>query len=334
VAYSAKQNATNTDFIGTSCIYVVPLVGDEVLVFSGGYGDTWYLPGGAFFDADYDANNVFEAIVACMGRDPELTKIRFVAPHGHPDHVTVAFIRALERTGMSVVEIAYHEGDRAWIEQLPWLDHHPSAFRVLESAPCNREILSYESPLGKVWFSHRPGHTPGSIDMVLDLFGDEDNRVLVRGSADGGCSPPSGVFLDLNAHGTAQVRGRRRAQAQVIEDRGINSPFLRSVTLPRLGATWVAELDATDHPGATKAFVLGTDCRFDPGVLSVYGEVLVNPRGRTIFQRTTAMVLDKESMAFPIPQDAALMGKVVFVQASLLGDGARLSNGLRLVIGF
>src|SRR5262245_17506658 len=81
-AYSAKQNEDNTAFIGTSCMYVLPLLDDEVLVFGGGYGDTFYLPGGAFFDADFDAGHVREAIVSCMGRDPLKTKIRFVAPHG------------------------------------------------------------------------------------------------------------------------------------------------------------------------------------------------------------------------------------------------------------
>ena len=54
VAYSAKQNETNTEIAGTSCMYVLPLVGDEVLVFGGGYGDTYTIPGGAFYDADYD----------------------------------------------------------------------------------------------------------------------------------------------------------------------------------------------------------------------------------------------------------------------------------------
>src|SRR5262245_23374143 len=74
VAYSAKQNPDNTDFIGTSCMYVIPLLGDEVLVFGGGYGDTWYLPGGAFFDADHDVSHIREAIVGCMGRNPLQTK--------------------------------------------------------------------------------------------------------------------------------------------------------------------------------------------------------------------------------------------------------------------
>jgi hypothetical protein len=47
VAYSAKQNDTNTDFSSTSCMYVLPRRGNEVLIFGGGFGDTWYVPGGA-----------------------------------------------------------------------------------------------------------------------------------------------------------------------------------------------------------------------------------------------------------------------------------------------
>ena len=137
MAYSAKQNDTNTDFVGTACMYVLPLDNDEVLIFGGGFGDTWYLPGGAFFDADYDVAMIKEAIVACMGRDPANTHVRFLAPHGHPDHITVAFIRALERAGLALSEIAYHEGDRAWIEQLPWLAHHAALFHVLPDMGCN-----------------------------------------------------------------------------------------------------------------------------------------------------------------------------------------------------
>lgn len=222
VAYSAKQNESNTDFVSTSCMYVLPLYGDEVLIFGGGFGDTGNIVGGAFFDADYDVAMIKEAIVHCMGRELAKTRIRFVAPHGHPDHITVAFIRALERAGFTMSEIAYHAGDRDWIEGLPWLAHHPALFRVLTGTACNQPILSYDSPLGSIWFTPRPGHTPGSIDLVLDVLGDPADRVLILGSATGGCAPAEGVRMTLPAHGTVIIGGPRKAEAEVLLGQGLN----------------------------------------------------------------------------------------------------------------
>jgi hypothetical protein len=337
VAYSAKQNETNTGFTSTSCMYVLPLVGDEVLVFGGGFGDTWYVPGGAWFDADYDAAMIKQIIGGCMGRDPLATRVRFVGPHGHPDHITVAFVKALERAGLSVVEIAYHEGDRDWIEQLPWLAHHPALFHVLPGTPCGTSIpgISFASSLGRVWFLHRPGHTPGSIDLVLDVRGDIQDRVLILGSAPGGCTPPSGVSLTLAAHGTAMVGGPRRALSELLTGKGINRTCLTSVTPPRLGASWVIELDVSTHPRAELVYLFGTDCKLDPGELTPYGELLVDPLGRKRLSLTRPVYsLDKEYIGMDIPRDASLMGRETYLQAAIVGGKTELSNGLHLVIGF
>jgi len=339
VAYSAKQNDTNTDFSSTSCMYVLPLENDEVLVFSGGFGDTWYIPGGAFFDADYDAAMIKQAIVGCMGRDLATTSVRFVAPHGHPDHITVAFIKALERAGLTMAEIAYQEGDRAWIEQLPWLPHHPALFHVLPSAPCGEPIgkpaITYASPLGTIWFTHRPGHTPGSIDLVLDVLGDPTNRVLVQGSGPGGCPPPDGVTMTLSAHGTAIIGGPRRAVSEVLAGKGVNRRCLASVTPPKLGDTWVVEVDVSAHPDASILYLIGTDCLLQPGLLTPFGELLVDPAGRPRLSLSRPVVSpDKEYIGMDIPRDPALMGRTSYVQAVIVGGKTELSNGLHLVIGF
>ncbi|NOT29926.1 MAG: MBL fold metallo-hydrolase [Planctomycetes bacterium] len=335
VVYSAKQNETNTDFIGTSCIFLLPLADDEVLIFSGGFGDTGNIPGGAFFDADYDVTLIKEAVLYCMGRDLATTRIRFVAPHGHPDHITVAFVRALERAGFVMAEIAYHEGDRAWIEQLPWQAHHPQLFNVLAGSTCNQELLSYESPLGHIWFTSRPGHTPGSIDLVLDLFGNSAERVLILGSTTGGCAAPSGVGLTVAAHGTVLLSGPRRAEAEVLLGQGVNRQCFRSVKPPRLGTDWVAELDVTDHPGATSFYVFGTDAMLVPGHLTRFGEVLVNPLGRTQLSIARPVLTGTtETLTLAIPRDPTLMGLTCYAQATIFGGGIELTNGLRLVIGF
>lgn len=335
VAYSAKQNNTNTDFVSTACMYVLPLLDDEVLIFGGGFGDTFYLPGGAFFDADYDVAMIKEAIVACMGRDAATTRVRFVAPHGHPDHVTVAFIKALERAGLPLAEIAYHEGDRAWIEQLPWLANHPALFHVLPGGTCNEEIAAYESPLGHIGVIHRPGHTQGSIDLVLDVLGNPADRVLILGSVAGGCPEPTGVSLTLGAHGTALVGGPRRAEVEVLRGQGVNRPCLSSVTPPKLGTSWVASFDLSGHPGATFVYLFGSDCMLTPGVLTPFGEMLADPRGQTLLSiLNPTLSTDKEFVGFDIPHDATLMGRSCYVQGTILGGRVEMCNGLRLLIGF
>jgi hypothetical protein len=335
VAYSAKQNDTNTDFISTSCMYVLPLDNDEILIFGGGFGDTWYLPGGAFFDADYDVAMIKDAVVGCMGRDLATTHVRFLAPHGHPDHITVAFMRALERAGFQLSEITYHEGDRGWIEQLPWQAHHPALFHVLPTLGCNEELASYTSPLGRLWVVGRPGHTPGSIDLVLDVLGNPANRILIQGSVGGGCPPPDGVVLSLAAHGTALIGGPRRAQLEVLAGQGTNRACLTSITPPRLGTTWVVALEIASHPGANYVFLFGSDCRYEPGLTTPYGELLVNPLGRYPFAFLRPVVTsDKEFIGMDLPRDPALMGRTVFVQGSVLGGGIELCNALKVVIGF
>lgn len=335
VVYSAKQNADNTGIAGTSCIYVLRLANDEVLIFGGGFGDTWYLEGGAFFDADYDVAHVREAIAGCMGLDPTTTPVHFVAPHGHPDHITVAFIKALERAGMPVVSIQYHTGDRTWIEQLPWSTHHYPLLEALPGQACGPSMLDYDSPLGHVWFYSRPGHTPGSIDMVIDVRGDPADRVTVLGSLAGtGCAMPVGTRLVLNAHGTAIIGGPRRAKVEPLDGNGLNRKCLTSLAQPKLGAIWSAVVDVSQHPGALMVTMTGTDCPNLPTLRTPYGEVLVNPIGRLLLSAAVPVAGENPVLSFAIPHDPLLMGEVIFVQSAILGGGAELCNGLKLTVGF
>ena len=335
VIYSARQNEYDPTLIGsTACIYALPLMNEEVLIFGAGWGDTNWA-GWAFYDADYDVTSLDEAIRSCMGLDPARVRLRFVTPHGHCDHLNVAFIKALERAGYRLAEIAYHEGDRAWIEQLPWQPQHPALFHVLDALPCGSELVSYDSALGHIWFTQRPGHTPGSIDLVLDVANDPTNRVLVRGSLAGGdCPDPSGVFMDLDAHGTAIIGGSRRAQVTVLDGTGINPPCLSSLRPPRLGSLWPAQVDASAHLGATAVFLVGADCLLDPGLLTGYGELLLNTMDGPLLSLAQPSSGALDLFSVPIPNDSSFMGVVFYVQATILGGGPELCNALQLVIGF
>src|SRR5262249_32849913 len=136
-------------------------------------------------DATWDVMRVDTIIRFCMGRDPATTPIRFVAPHGHIDHINAYCMRELRARGYRILEIVYHAADAAMIQALPaWTNADRALFRPLRNntSLCQEELLTYDSPLGKIWFHLRAGHTPGSIDLVIDVRNDPNNRFIVRGS--------------------------------------------------------------------------------------------------------------------------------------------------------
>lgn len=185
-------------------IFVLPLVDGEVLLFGSGYGDQ-----NSFVeptkDASYDVRRVDAILRFCLGREPERTPIRFVAPHGHIDHINSDFIRELRERGYPIVDIAFHNADGNTVRNLPgWTSEDRAAFRTLRTTTgiCQEELTSFDSPLGRIWFFLREGHTPGSIDLVIDVRGDPDNRFVVRGSGEVyGTCPIPGVREAVDPHG-------------------------------------------------------------------------------------------------------------------------------------
>ncbi|HEX6884172.1 MAG TPA: hypothetical protein VF530_12400, partial [Planctomycetota bacterium] len=203
------------------------------------------------------------------------------------------------------------------------------------SASCNAELLSYDSPLGRLWVRHRPGHTPGSVDLVLDVLGNPADRWLIQGSSSGGCPAPSGVQMTLAAHGTAMVGGPRRAAVTQYNGTGTNRTCFTSVTPPRVGSTWVVQLDLASHAGATHTYVFGSDCHYEPGLATPYGEMLVDPLGRyPLNVLRPVFAADKELVGMDIPKIPSLMGRVLYVQGAILGGRVELCNALRIVLGF
>lgn len=189
---------------GNVGIFVFELANGEVLLYGSGYGN---IPGANVFDAAYDMERVDQVIRFCMGKTPADTPLRVLVPHGHGDHVNPACNRELERLGYSIVDIALHPGDLALVNGMAWTSADRALFRILPTATtCLEELTSYASPLGKLWVFERPGHTAGSIDLVVDVRNDPSNRIVVRGSQPNSlCAPLPGQREVINAHGNVEL---------------------------------------------------------------------------------------------------------------------------------
>jgi len=210
--YSGKAvGPTNPGISNNVSIFVLPLAGDEVLVFGAGYGDanSMVTPTES---AGHDARRVDAILRFCLGREPATTPLRFVAPHGHIDHINADFTRELRARGYPIRDIAFHAADASQVRNLPgWTAADRALFRTLRNGTgqCQEELTSFASPLGRIWLHLRDGHTPGSIDLVIDVGGDPTNRFVVRGSGGdfGTCAIP-GVREAIEPHGNVLLTAR------------------------------------------------------------------------------------------------------------------------------
>lgn len=213
-AYSGRRIVTPTrtvvENVGMFVFELEPRFGrSQVLLFGMGFGDDPHSVHGAA----YDMGLVDEIVRGCLGFDPATTTIQFLVPHGHFDHVNAAAPRALAALGYALGEIRYHVGDEALVLANAWtspsLDLAPHLRTITASGACGQEIGRYASPLGALWIAHRPGHTSGSIDLVVDVHGDVARRYVVLGSTPGGACPqsPSGTVQRVLAHGNVLLDG-------------------------------------------------------------------------------------------------------------------------------
>lgn len=213
-AYSGRRIVTPTrtvvENVGMFVFELAPRFGrSHVLLFGMGFGDDAYSVNGAA----YDMGLVDEIVRGCIGFAPATTTIQFLVPHGHFDHVNDAAPRELAALGYELGEIRYHVGDQALVLANAWtspaLDLAPHLRAITASGSCGQEIGHYASPLGRLWVAHRPGHTHGSVDLVVDAQDDPARRYLVLGSTPGGACPqsPAGTVQRVLAHGNVLLDG-------------------------------------------------------------------------------------------------------------------------------
>ncbi len=215
VVYSERIPASNQNITGpvgnTAGIYIFDLGPNEVLIFGSGYGNHYV----ATNSARHDVLRVEEVVGGCLGYNPSNTVVHFTTPHGHGDHINSEFMKELQTAGFSIAQIAYHIADSnivngvgGWTTQLRNLFNPLIGGNPPHGYPCGQELLSFNSPAGKIWFVWRgTHHTNGGMDLIVDVRNNPKDRVLIQGSLTGGlcAAPPSGVRWRFKSHGNLRV---------------------------------------------------------------------------------------------------------------------------------
>jgi hydroxyacylglutathione hydrolase len=125
---------------------------------------------------------IFENIRS-KGRDPSEISL-VILTHSHPDHIGAA--RAIQQT--SGCSIAAHPAERAWIEDIDLQNHERPVpgFTTLVGGPVHIDrdlgegdiVEAEETGVGEMLAFHTPGHSNGSISLLL-----QSQRALFSGDA-------------------------------------------------------------------------------------------------------------------------------------------------------
>jgi len=124
------------------------------------------------------------------------------------------------------------------------------------------------------------------------------------------------------------------ALALVRNGGGANEECYETDELPRLGTTWHATIDASQHPGAGLTLVYGTSAPLALG--TPFGELLVRLPGQggvKLFTLAADSLGGVAQHALAIPADPALIGRTAYTQGVILGGGMELCNALDLTLG-
>ena len=207
--YSVRDREDGSAGVGNNVgIFLLELDPANVLMFGSGYGDIKFGGQGPLHDAAFDMAMVDEVIQGCMGRIPSQTTIQFWTPHGHPDHVHSAGFRELRNLNYAVSDIYYHDADEGAVAgSAGWTSQDLGIFRPISGPDCSTALWTSPGDLGWIWVMRRSGHTSGSVDVVIDVDGNTNDRVVVLGSADNNLCDSflSGVRFEINAHGNVRI---------------------------------------------------------------------------------------------------------------------------------
>jgi hypothetical protein len=199
--------------------------------------------------------------------------------------------------------------------------------------------LSVEFDIGAV--------QPGSSGSPLF---DKNERVIGSCSTGGGgCSSFSNYgrfdlfysskglapFLDPLGWGVSGIDGFDPIlpYAKPYSGAGVNLNVYTSVTEPRLGTTWTAQIDTSSRPTATKTVLIGHDEPAE-GALLAFGQALIDTTSPLQFSHSSPIVAGLSTHSFPLPSNMSLVGRVSYTQAFIVGGGTRATNGIKLVLNF
>ena len=146
------------------------------------------------------------------------------------------------------------------------------------------------------------------------------------------------LIIDESGNGSGEVyrmvpAGAPAATVTMRNGAGGNRPCLLSASRPILGNVWEARIDASVHPGATLALLVGYAAPTG-GVFAGANEILVDTTSARLFRLARASSGASDVFRSNVPCDAALAGVTTYVQAVIGGGGLELCNALDVTAGY
>lgn len=124
------------------------------------------------------------------------------------------------------------------------------------------------------------------------------------------------------------------ASATIENGTGQNVVAYTSQTLPILGATWRAQVDATHHAGARSTFILAHAAFLGVPQNFPFGELIIDLGSPAVASLSLPTVGGVSNYSTPLPNDAAFAGIELATQAVIFGGGVELVNAIELVLGY
>ena len=163
--------------------------------------------------------------------------------------------------------------------------------------------------------------TQASPTHAFTKVGTYDVTLTVTG-ADGTCALTQEALVVVDS---------AFAQASTRNGSGTNPDVLQSLSLPVLGTTWAARVDATSIGANGLVFLVGYEFGF-VGFPTPFGELLLDVTSLQLALDIQVLIGGISDHAIPVPGDLALSGCSVALQALLNGSG-QLTNAVDLVLG-